>query len=215
MIKLHGATLSPFVRKVMIVLAIKNLPYEHVQNMPWSNDAELKKVSPLEKIPALSDGDLKIADSKVICRYLDNAYPDAAVYPSQPAEKARADWFEEYGGSILAESAGGVFFHRFMRPKVLKMPVDEEAIENIINNKLPPLLDYLESEVPADGFLFGGLGVADVALVSPFVNAGYAGYIIDPKRWPKFAAFSQRVRAHSAVASLLAVEASMLKSGKG
>lgn len=36
------------------------------------------------------------------------------------------------------------------------MAVDEEAVENIINNKLPPLLDYLESEVPAGGFLFGG-----------------------------------------------------------
>jgi glutathione S-transferase len=67
-----------------------------------------------------------------------------------------------------------------MRSKVLKMAVDEEAVENIINNKLPPLLDYLESEVPAGGFLFGDLGVA---LVSPFVNAGYAGYIIDSKRW--------------------------------
>ena len=72
MITLHGASASPFVRKVMVVLAVKNLPYEHIQNMPYSNDAELKEISPLEKVSVLQDGDLTIANSKVICRYLEN-----------------------------------------------------------------------------------------------------------------------------------------------
>jgi glutathione S-transferase len=207
MIKLYGANASPFVRKVMAVLAIKNVPYEHIPSMPWSGDPELAKVSPLEQIPALVDGDLTIADSKVICRYLEAAYPQHPVYPTDINQRARADWFEEYGGNALAESAASIFFHRFMRPMVFKQEVDEAAVSKIVDKKLPPMLDYLEGEVPADGFLFGEFGVADLALASPFVNAGYAGYTIDPQRWPNMAALVERVKAHTAVAPLLQVEA--------
>jgi glutathione S-transferase len=39
MIKLYGANASPFVRKVMAVLAMKNLPYEHTPSMPLSGEA--------------------------------------------------------------------------------------------------------------------------------------------------------------------------------
>ena len=207
MITLYGAAASPFVRKVRVVLALKNLPYEHIPSMPWSKDEELKKVSPLEKVPALQDGDLTIADSKVICRYLEAAYPDVPVYPRELAQRARADWFEEYGGTALAESAASIFFHRFMRPMVFKQEVDEAAVAKITDKKLPPLLDYLESVVPAQGFLFGDFGVADMGLASPFVNAEYAGYTIDGERWPRSAAFVERVKSHSAVAPLLQEEA--------
>ena len=40
-------------------------------------------------------------------------------------------------------------------------------------------LDYVEGEVPAEGFQFDDLTVADLALASPLVNAGYAQYTID------------------------------------
>ncbi len=210
MITLYGANASPFVRKVMAVLALKKLAYEHIPSMPFSGDQELAKVSPLQKVPALTDGDLTIADSKVICRYLERAYPEVPVYPVDPQQRARADWFEEYGGTVLAEAAAGIFFHRFMRPTVFKQPVDEDAVDQIIQQKLPPILDYLESEVPAEGFLFGDLTVADLALASPFVNAGYAQYTVDPATWPKVSALVECVKAHHAVAPLLEAEAAAL-----
>ena len=207
MITLYGANASPFVRKVMAVLAIKQLPYEHIPSMPFSGDPELAKVSPLGKVPALVDGDLNIADSKVICRYLESAYPDVPAYPTDLQQRARADWLEEYAGTVLTESAAGIFFHRFMVPVVFKRPVDENAVNDIIENKLPPMLDYLEGQVPADGFLFGEITVADLALASPFVNAGYAGYSIDTAKWPKLAAFVERVKSHGAMAPRLEEEA--------
>jgi glutathione S-transferase len=211
MITLYGANASPFVRKVMAVLAIKQLPYEHIPSMPFSGDPELAKVSPLGKVPALVDGDLDIADSKVICRYLESAYPEVPVYPTDVKQRARADWLEEYGGTVLAESAAGLFFHRFMVPNVFKRPVDEAAVAKIIDEKLPPLLDYVENQVPADGFIFGALTVADLALASPFVNAGYAQYTIDAGRWPKASALVERVKSHDAVVPLLEAEAAAFR----
>jgi len=42
--------------------------------------------------------------------------------------------------------------------------------------RLPPMLDYLESQTPAHRFRFGEFGMADFSIVSPFINASYAGY---------------------------------------
>jgi glutathione S-transferase len=215
MITLHGASASPFVRKTLAVLTIKELPFEHIQQMPFAKDVEFQKLSPLGKIPALQDGDLTLCDSTVICEYLEDTYPDKPVYPANSKDKARARWFEELGGSRVTELAAGIFFQRFMRPLAFKQDPDEELVEKIINKDLPPILDYIESQVPAEGFLFGEqFMLADLSLVSAFINAGYASYEIDAKRWPLTVGFFERVKGHVVVAPLLAVEAKMLGLGK-
>jgi glutathione S-transferase len=208
--RLHGASGSPFVRKVQVALALKGLPYEQIQQLPFTRDAEYRKINPLGKIPTLQDGDLTICDSTVICEYLEEAYPQAPLYPANPADRARARWLEELGGSRVAELAAGIFFQRFMRPMVLKQEPDEELVAKIIDRQLPPLLDYLEAEVPAQGFIFGAFMMADMSLMSPFVNAAYAGYAVDAQRWPIFTDFIARVKAHPVVSEVLAAEAATM-----
>jgi glutathione S-transferase len=98
MIVLHGNSASPYVRKVLAVLALKSLPYEQTQQMPFSKDAEFQKISPLGKIPALQDGDLSLCDSTVICEYLEDTYRNVRVYPENIKDKAKARWLEELAG---------------------------------------------------------------------------------------------------------------------
>lgn len=207
---LHGASGSPFVRKVQVALALKRLPYEQVQQLPFTRDPEYRKINPLGKIPTLQHGDLTICDSTVICEYLDEVYPQPPLYPANPADRARARWLEELGGSRVAELAAGIFFQRFMRPMVLKQEPDEALVAKIIDRQLPPLLDYLESQVPAQGFVFGEFMMADLSLMSPFVNAAYAGYEVDAQRWPVFAQFIARVKDHPVVSEVLAAEAATM-----
>ena len=76
MIKVHGVHGSPYVRKVFIALDIKDVRYEIVKQMPFSGDTEYLKINPLGKVPSLVDGDLTMCDSKVICQYLEDAYPE-------------------------------------------------------------------------------------------------------------------------------------------
>lgn len=210
MITLYGATGSPFVRKVLFALALKELPFEHIQQMPFAGDEEYLKINPLGKIPSLRDGDLVLGESAVICEYLEDAYPEHPIYPADLAGKARARWFEAFAGSRLTEYAGGIFFQRFMRPMFMKQETDEALVEKIITQQLPPLLDYLETQVPGDGFLFGDITLADVSLLSPFINAGYAGYEVDPARWPAFASFLNRVKSHPVVSRLVAESAAAM-----
>lgn len=203
MIKVHGVHGSPYVRKVLVALEMKGIDYEQVPQMPFANDAEYNKISPLGKIPCLQDGDLTVSDSTVICEYLEDAYPDTPLYPDDPKGKAMARWYEEYGSSRLTELATGIFFQRFMRPLAFKQEPDEELIERIVTQQLPPELDYLDSVVPDEGFLFGPFRMADLALVSPFINAGYAGYEVDSERRPRVRAFIDRVLAVPAVGELV------------
>ena len=210
MIKIHGVHGSPFVRKVYIALAIKGIDYEKVAQMPFARDADYQKLNPLGKIPTLEDGDLVLCDSKVICQYLEDRYPDAPLYPKAPADLGRARWYEELGGNELSEMGAGIFFQRFMRPMAFKQDPDEELVDKIINKRLPPMLDYLEGQVPGEAFLFGDFMMADLSLVSPFINAAYAGYEVDAATWPGFAAYIGRVRAQPAVAAVLAEEAAVL-----
>ncbi len=211
MITLHGASASPFVRKVLAVLALKQLPFEQTQQMPFSKDPEFQKISPLGKIPALEDGELTVADSAVICEYLEDAYPDIPVLPSTAADKAQSRWLENFSDNTLAPLAAGIFFQRFMRPIAFKQEPDEALVADNINNKLPPLLDYLETQLPKHGFIFGEeIMLADIALASPFINASYANYQPDAKRWPVFTDLIDRVKNHSAISPLLEAEAAML-----
>ena len=213
MIILHGASASPFVRKVLVALALKELPFEQIQQIPFTKDPVYRNINPLEKIPALQDGELTICDSTVICEYLEDAYPRSALYPDNAVDKARARWYEELGGTRVAELAAGIFFQRFMRPMVLKQEADEELVKKIIEKQLPPILDYLETQVPAEGFIFGDFMIADISLMSPFVNAGYAGYEIDSARWPVFCDFVERVKSHPVVNQILVAEAALMGRG--
>jgi glutathione S-transferase len=213
MIKLHGVYGSPFVRKVLYVLAVKDLPFEHIQQMPFTGDAQYLKINPLGKIPSLQDGDLTLCDSTVICEYLEDSHPTPAVYPAGAADKARARWLEELADSRVTELAAGIFFQRYMRAIVMKKESDEELVEKIITERLPPLLDHLESQVPADGYIFGDIMLADVSLLSPFINASYAGYQVDPARWPLFSALLARVKSDQVMSRILSDEAAAMGIG--
>ena len=43
-------------------------------------------------------------------------------------------------------------------------PCDEARVEAVLSEGLPGALDYLEGEAPADGFLFGEIGLADIGV---------------------------------------------------
>jgi glutathione S-transferase len=174
--------------------------------MPFSEDAEYLKINPLGKIPSLVDGDLTLCDSKVICQYLDDAYPEPRLYPMKPNDWAMALWYEDLTGGRVSELAASIFFQRFMRPLAFKQEPDEELIARIIEKDLPPMLDYLEGRIPTKGFIFGDFMMADLSIASPFINAAYAGYEVDESRWPNLAGLVARVRVQPQVAAVLEKE---------
>lgn len=214
MTTVYGIPLSPFVRKVLYVLVHNGVEHNVEPVTPMELPEDFHKISPLGKIPAFSDDDLTISDSSVICHYLDSKYgepADQSLFPKNLVERAHAAWFEEYADTKLVELMGGLFFQRVINPKFLQIETDEARVEEILTELLPPALDYLETQVPESGFLFGDQPMlADIALASPFVNAMYAQYQVDTSRWPKVASYVKRNLATPVCQKLLDAEKAIL-----
>lgn len=206
-IKIIGSFVSPYVRKVLAALNLKGVPYEVDPITPFFGNDEFRRLSPLCRIPVLIDGDFSISDSSVICAYLDEAYPGRPLFPAAPQDRARARWLEEYADTRLGELfIWAYFYQKIVRPAVWGEPPDEERVRKAEREEIPTALDYLERELPASGFLFGDIGVADISIASFFRNGAYAGFETDAARWPRTSAFVRRTLDHPCMASLLPFE---------
>lgn len=74
---LHHLPLSPYCRKVRLLLAEKRLPFELITEKTWERRPEYLAMNPAGTVPTLvDDNDLKVPDSAVICEYLHDEYPD-------------------------------------------------------------------------------------------------------------------------------------------
>jgi glutathione S-transferase len=193
--KIIGSYVSPYVRKVTACLALKGLDYEIDPITPFYGDERFGRLSPLRRIPVLIDEDLVLTDSSVICAWLDEAYAGHPLLPAAPADRARARWLEEYADSRLGDIfIWGLFYQKRVHPAVWGEPGDADRIDKTLTEDAPAALDYLEEELPDAGWLFGEIGLADIAIASFFRNAAYADFTIDSARWPRTAEFVARAR---------------------
>jgi len=191
-----GGYLSPYVRKVVVFLHLKRVPYTIDPIIPFMGDERFTRLSPLRRIPVLVDGDVTLADSSVICQYLEDRHPTPALYPRDVAARARARWLEEFADTRM----GDVFIWRLfnqvaVRPFVWGQPTDQDIVARTLAEDIPEVLDYLETQVPPDAFIFGDISIADIAVACFFRNAAFARFAVDASRWPRTAAFVERTLA--------------------
>ena len=205
--RIIGSFVSPYVRKVLACCELKGLAYEVDPITPFFGGDEFERMSPLRRIPVLIDGDVTICDSTVICAWLDEAFPERPLLPSSPDDRARARWLEEFADTRLGDIfIWGLFYQKRVHPAVWGEPGDTERVARTISEEIPPVLDYLEGELPAEGFLFGEIGLADIAIASFFRNADYVDWRVDEQRWPRVARFVGETLAHPVFEKLLAFE---------
>jgi len=189
-----GNYLSPYVRKVLVVLDLKGIPYEVDPIVPFYGDDRFSQISPIRRIPVLIDDQVTLPDSSVICEYLEDRFPKPALYPAGISDRARARWLEEFADSRMGEVFIWRLFNQVViRPVVWGEPTDAAVVEKTLKNDVPQILDYLEAQVPEEGFIFGNLSVADITIACFFRNAGFARFRIDAAQWPRTASFIERV----------------------
>lgn len=210
-VRIVGSFLSPYVRKVLVALELKHVPYEVDPIVPFYGNDEFSRLSPLRRIPVLVDDAVTLCDSTVICEYLDERHPDPPLLPSGPAARARARWFEEFADTRLGDVLIWRFYAQFTVRKILHgLPPDPRVLAKARDEEIPSVLDYLERELPADGFLCGAPCIGDVAIASMFRNAQVVGFAIDAARWPVSAAFVERALALPPFAKLRRFEDAMI-----
>jgi|SRR5690348_2461877 glutathione S-transferase len=188
-----GSYISPYVRKVLVFLETKGIDYEIDPIAPFVGNEVFAKLSPLKRVPVLIDGDLVLTDSSVICQYLEDKFPEPSLYPRDIAQRARARWLEEYADTRLADGlVWRLFYEISIKKRTTGQPPDQAVVHRAREIEVPEALDYLEPQVPTDGFLFGGPSIADISIASYFRTAQFVRYEIDAARWPRTAGLLER-----------------------
>jgi glutathione S-transferase len=99
MITLYDAARCPYCARVRIVLTEKGVPYEPVEVDLANRPSWLYEKNPAGKVPVLEEDTLVLPESEVIMEYLEERYPEPALLPSDPAQRAlerlRIDRFDD------------------------------------------------------------------------------------------------------------------------
>jgi glutathione S-transferase len=88
MLKLYGAPLSNYYNMVKTALIEKGVDFEAVLTPP-SQEAAFLAQSPMGKIPCIETDKGYLAESSAILDYLEETYPEPALLPADPYERAK------------------------------------------------------------------------------------------------------------------------------
>lgn len=207
----YGSSLSPFVRKTLAFAAEKGLVVELQAAGMGQGPPEFRKASPFGRMPGFRHDDFLISDSTAIITYFEALQPEPNLIPPAPRSRARTIWFEEFADLELMRGAGKMFFNRMVAPRFLGQPGDASVAEEGERRDLPPVLDYLESVIPASGFLVDDrLTLADIAVASPFANLEHVGWTPDRRTYPKIASYVAGILARPSFAAWIQREKAFL-----
>ena len=99
MLRLYHVPLSPFCRKVRLVLAEKKMDVELIEERYWEQSMEFLRRNPAGKVPILRHEGALLTESTPICEYIEELNPEPSLIPKDA--KARYEmrrlvsWFDD------------------------------------------------------------------------------------------------------------------------
>ena len=168
MIKLYHVPLSPFCRKVRLVLAEKRLEVDLVEERYWERDPDFLRRNPAGKVPVLRIDGLTLSESAAICEYLDETYPSPALMPGNPRERAEVrrlvGWFDD---SFFREVTVNVLYER-VNKKITKSGYPDSKNVKLGLQRIKQHLDYMTELLDHRRWLAG-----DVMTLADFAAAAH------------------------------------------
>lgn len=154
--KLYGTTTSPFVRRVRVVAAEVGAAVELINTAHDDGQAELRRLSPIWKVPVAEVGGRVIYDSRVIIDWLTTFHGWGALRP--PADRWReANLVNAIDGAL--ESAIQLFYLRREGVDAMALPFGQRQVDRIAS-----IFGWVAQELGHGGF-GDGLGLPEVSLV--------------------------------------------------
>ncbi len=229
MFELHHAWASSASRRVRLFLAEKGVAYESrlVSIGAFEHHTEeYLKLNPSGVIPALVHDGRPIAESGVICEYIDDLFPDPPLRPADPYERAQMRLWVKYADDhclpnlivhnwsqhlqpIAQKWSNEELAQRLARTptkqrrefwhRIARKPFTDEEKRDALDN-LVKALDRMEAAMAQASWLTGKTySLADIAMV-PFVRRieELAPEALSPARRPKVADWWARIRARPA-----------------
>ncbi|MDM0016492.1 glutathione S-transferase family protein [Variovorax saccharolyticus] len=193
--KLYTAPLSMFGAKVQIAALEKGLAFDCVM-VPFDRDdryepkhPEVLRVNPKRQVPVLIDDDVELFDSTQIFEYLEDRFPEPALWPAGVAPRARA--------RRLELESDEVFFPHVIRLFGLQDAMQSEpAIAACAG--CAAFYGRLEALLADREFLAGPYSFADIAFYMAQVFAERKGALMTGAT-PRLLAWRERMGARPPV----------------
>lgn len=170
--------LNPLSRKVRVALAEKALPFELRVEKTWERRTEFLTLNPAGDVPVLvEENGTTLANSQVICEYLEEAYPDCGTLLGldavQRAETRRlVSWFD---GKFNNEVTENLLGEKFMKP-FLRLGEPQGASIRAGQANIHYHLDYIGFLTEKRAWLAGdAFSLADIAAAAHLSSLDFIG----------------------------------------
>lgn len=105
-IEIYSTNLCPFAHRSRLTLSEKGIPYKLIEIDLQNKPANFLEISPYGKVPALKHGDNRVWESAIINEYLEEVFPEPALLPKEPIQRAHArTWINFADTRLFAISA--------------------------------------------------------------------------------------------------------------
>jgi glutathione S-transferase/RNA polymerase-associated protein len=214
MITLWEHPLSPYAQKNKIAMREKGIAFEATTPMGIGSGktiADFEGVSPLREVPALVDDGFSLFDSRLILEYLEDKYPEPALLPKDPRERAVARRIEQVMDrhyEPLNWALGEIRYFQRAKGDLA------QKLEGAAAKEAQGIFGWLDATL-GDREWFGGdrFGWGDLS-VAPYLN-GSRGFGIAPAAGSRLAAWAQRANARPSVKQTAAEAAESVKAMSG
>jgi glutathione S-transferase len=191
--RLFSGPLSMFGAKAQIAAHEKGFDFELVM-VPFQRSyepkhAEVVRVNPKKQVPVLIHGELEIFDSTQIFEYFEHLRPEPALWPAQPAARARA--------RLLEHKSDEVYFPHVIRLMGLQeSPGDAAAIA--ASAGAAAYYEEMEALLAGREYLAGTYSYADIAFYMAQLFGARMGAGMSATT-PKLLEWRKRIGARAAV----------------
>ena len=178
---LYHVTLSPFSRKVRLVLAEKGLEFTLKFEKTWERRPEFLALNPAGEGPVLIEPDeTVVVGTEAVVEYLDEVYPETRLIGASPVERAEirrlTSWFDvKMNFEVTENLLGQKMMSRYRSPGQPSAQPSSQAIRAGHAN-LPYHLDYIGYLVERRRWLAGDqFSVADISAAAHLSSLDYLG----------------------------------------
>lgn len=210
---LYGHPFSLYTRKAHLALLHKGIDFDFALTMPRSQDEPFKTISPLGKIPAYQDDIDGFSDSSVIAIHVDAEYEGPALIPAEAKARNKCLWWDKYAdGKMTPIIAGHLFAEVVMAQYVFKRPIIQADVDKAINEELPALHAFLNTQLSGDTWIAGNdISLADLSVGGLLITLLHTGQTI-PESAPNVQAYADRFLALLMVQTVLAGELKVMQA---
>lgn len=169
--------LHPFSRKVRVAMAEKNLEFELQVEKIWERRTEFLALNPAGDVPVLLEQDgTTLANSQVICEYLEEVYPEHNLLGHDPVQRAETrrliSWFDSKFNKEVTQNLVG---EKLMKP-FLKLGEPHGPSIRAGHANIHYHLDYIGFLTEKRRWLAGDqFSLADIAAAAHLSTIDYIG----------------------------------------